>query len=252
MSGEAGLGVTGVLVLALALLHLFVGRLRFRAQQPRSRFLSFAGGWVVGFVFLGQMPVLAAAQVRLAAALTDSLSAAALFAVGIYLVALAGMVIVYGVDAWAARGQLRVQAGGTPPRHDPAFWLHVLLFAAFNAIAGYLLVQRAHQDAWLLLLYTIAMGLLLGLSDAGFRHRHPDLYDQRARWILAGAIVAGWSVNVLATLPPLAVEVARSFLVGTALVTSLRDQLPSEETASFGWFLAGAATITAILLLTWI
>lgn len=249
LDGGTGLVVTGVLVLVLAGLHLFVGRFHFRAQAPRSRFLSFAGGWVVGFVFLGQMPALAAAQVPLARALTDSLAQAAQFSVAIYLVALAGTVMVYGVDTWAAQVDEKDEAAILRGRH-PAFWFHIALFATFNAIVGYLLVTRAHQDTWVLILYTIAMALLLGLSDASFRHRHPLAYDRGARWILAGAIIAGWLVSVITTLPPLAVEIARAFLVGTALITALRDQIPSQQTASFGWFLAGAAVIATIMLVT--
>ncbi|WP_226480697.1 universal stress protein [Natrinema amylolyticum] len=53
--------LTPAFALALALVHLFAGRLGFSGPIPRSRWLSFAGGVSVAYVFVHLLPEVGAA-----------------------------------------------------------------------------------------------------------------------------------------------------------------------------------------------
>ena len=48
--------VTFLMALAFCAVHVFVGRLHWLDRTPRSKWLSFAGGVAVGYVFLHIMP----------------------------------------------------------------------------------------------------------------------------------------------------------------------------------------------------
>ena len=87
--------LTLALAVAFALIHLFVGKLRFLDVEPRSAWLSFAGGVAVGYVFLHVLPELGLHGGAFAHAtgwpepLADGL---------IYTLSLAGLVLFYGVE----------------------------------------------------------------------------------------------------------------------------------------------------------
>ena len=51
-----------LLIVGLALVHVFAGRLRFLDVMPRSGWLSFAGGVSVAYVFIHVFPELEEAQ----------------------------------------------------------------------------------------------------------------------------------------------------------------------------------------------
>ncbi len=51
-----------IAVVALALVHIFAGRLRFLEGTPRSAWLSGAGGVSVAYVFVHLLPDLSGAQ----------------------------------------------------------------------------------------------------------------------------------------------------------------------------------------------
>lgn len=63
------LPLTAALALAFALVHIFIDRLSFLDTVPRSRWLSFAGGVAVSYVFLHILPELGAHQETFALAL---------------------------------------------------------------------------------------------------------------------------------------------------------------------------------------
>ena len=54
--------LTGACAVAFALIHLFIGKLTFLNALPRSRWLSFAGGVAVAYVFLHILPELSGHQ----------------------------------------------------------------------------------------------------------------------------------------------------------------------------------------------
>jgi hypothetical protein len=87
---------------ALALVHLAARRLRFVTYIPRSRWLSFAGGVSVAYVFVHLLPELTHAQ----EALSESAPAITLAAERhVYLVALLGLAAFYGLEALALRSR---------------------------------------------------------------------------------------------------------------------------------------------------
>lgn len=225
----------------LALAHVGAGGLRFLRRTPRSRWLSVAGGVSVAYVFVHLLPELA----------RSAESVAERFAVeeGVFAVALAGLVIFYGLErlARSSRGQQRSlgREDCTPPG---VFWLHVATFTAYNAIVGYLLRERGGPEGSLAL-YTLAMALHFLVIDDGLRRHHRRRYERVGRWILGAAVLLGLGAARVAPGGALVAALLMAFLGGGVVLNVLKEEVPEEREARFGAFAAGACAYAALLVL---
>jgi zinc transporter ZupT len=235
-----------VLALGLALVHLFAGRLRFLDVTPRSIWLSMSGGASVSYVFVHLLPELAAAQEDFEAAAWEWIEPAA----EVYLVALAGLALFYGLEraAVTSRGERR-RAGGEDHASPGVFWLHVVSFAVYNLLIGYLLLHREEPGTASLLLFALAMGLHFLVNDYGLRHHHRHIYDRTGRWILAAAVLLGWAAGLAWEIEELHLALVFAFIAGGVVLNVLKEELPAERESRFWAFAAGAAGYAVLLLL---
>jgi zinc transporter ZupT len=129
-------GASAAAVGALALVHLEARRLRFLDRLPRSRWLSFAGGVSVAYVFLHLLPELAAAQEAVApvARGIDWLDH------HVWLLALAGLVSYYALERGVR--QHRRRRGHGEASDSGVFALHLGAFALYNLLLGVLFGGR--------------------------------------------------------------------------------------------------------------
>lgn len=243
--------VAGLVALALCAAHLLAGRLRFLEVTPRSRWLSFAGGASVAYVFVHIFPELSRAQADLHHVGRGLLP---FLEHHVYLVALVGFAISYGLETVALRfGGGRRTRGFDPqprPRDTPTgvFWVHIGSFALYNALIGYLLLHREDRGIDGLLLFGLAMGLHFVVNDHGLRAHHQRAYDRKGRWVLAAGIALGWAVGAATHLPPQAVAVLFALLAGGVVLNVIKEELPAEREGRFWAFAVGMIVYTAVLL----
>ncbi|MEL7729546.1 hypothetical protein AAG612_08415 [Citromicrobium bathyomarinum] len=243
MTLEASTAVTLFMALAFVGVHLFVGRLRFLEKTPRSRWLSFAGGVAVGYVFLHVMPELAVHATTFERA--TGLDAAAAEG-AIYALSLLGLVIYYGVERAivSSRGERRPDAEPS----DGVFWLHIGASALLVAIIAYLLNHREDTSAIGLALFFGAMMLHFVTADFGTRSTHTRIYDARGRWVLAAATMIGWVIGLLVELPQLAIGCLFAFVGGGIILLVLKEELPEERRSRFVPFILGAGAYSLLVL----
>jgi hypothetical protein len=233
-------------VVGLALVHLFSNRLRFLDVTPRSVWLSIFGGISVAYVFVHLLPELAEGQETVAEAVGEGL---AFLESHIYLVALLGLAIFYGLERAASSSRRRKREAGKEDSTTPGiFWLHVSSFAVYNALIGYLFFHRLAAGLEDLLLFFVAMALHFVVNDHGLREHHKDAYLRKGRWVLAAAVVLGWVVGLLTEIPEVAIAVLTAFLAGGVIMNVLKEELPEERESRFWAFALGAAFYTVILL----
>ena len=253
----------------LAAVHLFAGRLRFLRNIPRSRWLSLAGGASVGYVFIHLLPELGEQQERVAHRIGDTTGVVGFLEHHVYLVALLGFVIFYGLERWARLSREReagrdaeadegrtnvVHEPGEPPMPPRVFWVHVTSFSLYNALVGYLLLHREGEleggaVAWRsLLLFTLAMGLHLLVNDFGLRDHYQHRYARYGRWLLSGAVLGGWAVGALTPLHPLLIAVLAALLAGGVVLNVIKEELPEERESRWWAFTLGAAGYAGLLL----
>lgn len=236
--------ITLAIALVFAAVHLFGGRLvALQRRAPRSRWLSFAGGVSVAYVFVHLLPEAEARgrHFRDIPALEGTW--AGQIEAPIYLLALAGLVIFYGLERYVLlqRSEDDEVPGGV-------FWVHIGSFAVYNALITYLLVRESELEPARLGTFALAMGLHYLVNDMGLRAHHPRLYHRRGRFLLAACAPLGWVVGVMVPIDVLLTSALFGFLCGATLLNVLKEEIPEERESRFWAFVAGAAGYSLLLL----
>lgn len=224
----------------LALIHLYASKLKFLDTIPRSRWLSIASGVSVAYVFVHLLPDLGEHQEVFAESEIFSL-----IEHHVYLMALVGLAIFYGLERMVTNSQN--ETGDRPEAN--IYWLHIVSFALYNALIGYLLFHREETGLRSLFFYAIAMGLHFIVNDYGLNQDHRSTYRRSGRWILAAAIIVGSVIGWGGNISPAAISVLFSFLAGGIMLNVLKEELPEERQSRFGAFILGAFAYTILLLL---
>lgn len=233
-------------VLALVAVHLQASHLRLLDVIPRSRLLSMAGGMSVAYVFLRILPDLGRSQAIVGYELEEALR---IPRHPIYLVALLGLVVFYGLERLTDRSRrehLRTEGEDCPSAL--VFWVSMASYSIVNFAVGYLLVQREGTGLRSLTLFFLAMALWFVVNDYGLRSEHKDQYRHRGRWILSGMVLLGWAVGIFAPLPGVVLSLAIAFVAGGIVLNVLKEELPRERESRFWAFALGAALYSALLL----
>ena len=232
------------LVLVLAGLHLAAPYIRRLPLVPERATASFAGGLAVAYVFLHLLPEVAEGNEAVGEALSDVLEPTPLLDLGIFVVALTGFAIFYGLEHLAR--SRRPVAGGEPVA--PVYWLHLGAFAGYNVLITYTMALRVRTGLLFAVLFTVAMGLHFVLTDRGLEEHYPRRFTGSGRLLLAGALLLGWGLSALAApVSTLLVVVLTALLAGSVLLNVFKEELPSDRNASFGWFLAGLVLYAGLL-----
>lgn len=247
MAGELVLaGVTFASVLVMSLTHIFAGRMRFLQVVPRSRWLSLAGGVSVAYVFLRILPELEAGGQVLSqrAPVIQFLERH-----HTYVVALVGLAVFYGLERLAQSSRReRRQEVGEDATSAGVFWVHIGSFAVYNALIGYLLVKGEERTILQHILFGIALTLHFLVNDIGLYDHHKAVYAHVGRWVLAGAVLAGWGMAWVLRVPEWLTVATLAFLAGGVIMNVLKEELPAERESRWWAFAAGAAAYAALLL----
>lgn len=233
--------------IALMLTHVFAARLAFIESLAKQRWLSFAGGVAVAYVFVHLLPELAQHQ----EAFHEAGFLPALFLERhVYLVALTGLAVFYGLER-LARANRRSRSSNPEMRTGRAvFWIHMASFSLYNALIGYILLHREETSVLSLVFFAIAIGLHFLMNDISLREHHKDSYHNIGRWILTGAIAIGWAIGLVTEISAVALAVLIAFVAGGIILNVLKEELPQEEHSRFWAFAGGAAVYSALLVVT--
>lgn len=237
------LAMTGACATLFALIHIFIGRLNLLHGVPRNWWLSLAGGVAVSYVFLHILPELSTHQETFARGFGVSVQTGEIW---VYLVSLLGLALFYGLER-AAKLSRRESAEDRVESH--VLWIHITSFGLYNILIGYLLLHREETSTWSLIIYTVAMALHFVTNDFGMREDQKHLYDHIGRWIIAAAVMCGWLMGLVITLPPIAIGLLFAFLAGGVVLNVLKEELPEERESQFLPFLLGLGGYSALLLM---
>ena len=233
-------------VALLAVVHVVTPALRFLEGTPRSIWLSLAGGVSVAYVFVHLLPDLAEEQEAIRQAVGETF---AFLEYPVYLVALIGLAVFYGLErAPKISRQRRHGAGKEDSAGAGIFWLHIASFIVYNALIGYLLLHREQQGLRSLILFAFAMGVHFVVNDYGLRVDHKGNYERIGRWVLVAGILVGWVVGLIFDVSEAVLGVLFAFLAVGVMMNVLKEELPEERKSRFWAFALGAALYTAILL----
>lgn len=239
-----------VAALLLALVYaLCVGAGEAGAAErlwSRRRWISAAAGVSVAYVFVDVLPELAEQNRAIVGAAEEG---TLLFAEQrIYILALLSFVVLYGLDHMVLASREARRSVVESGRRDGAYWLHVLGFAAYSALIGYLLVERAEQGTAALAVYTAAMAIHFLIVNHSLAEGHGDAFRRGGHWLLAAGVMAGWLAGTLTPLSEATFARLFAVLAGGVVITSLRAELPDEREGRFWPFCLGAILFAMLLM----
>lgn len=200
---------------------------------------SFAGGIAVTYVFLHLLPEIVLGNEAIGEALQDVVDPTPLLELAIFLVALLGFTVFYGLERLAAH---QVRAGGV-------YGVHLGAFMVYNAVITYTMPLRIRTGLPFAVLFVVAMGLHFVLTDRGLAETYGSRFRTSGRLLLAGALLVGWVLSVVAApTRTLVVSLLTALLGGSVLLNVFKEEIPSERRGSFGYFALGLVLYTSLLL----
>ena len=229
------------LAAALVLASVYVIGNRLRARSHHRRWISIAAGVSVATIFVDLLPEISENQAKFSTGLHRG---AALFPEqAIYLAAMVGFVLFYGLEYMVA---------ASPSEEDKPssvfFSLQIAAFALYSGLIAYLLVHNTWHDAPSLVLYALAMAFHLLLVDHSLAQERQGLYESRGRWILGLAVMAGWLVGVLTSIPEQWLARVTGFVCGGVLMNTLVVELPEGRGGRLWFFVLAAAAYSLVLI----
>ena len=224
--------------------HVFSAWFSQHVAVGGRAFVSFAGGVSVSYVFLDMLPNLVEYNKPIGEYLLANHWLTYFTELSIYIVALIGFLIYYGLDLVAERYQAE--------KHDNriAYTLHLVMFCIYNVLITYTMSLRTLAGITYTVLFTFAMALHFVLIDRKFSRMYPKRFRYVGRSILCVALFVGWLVSALFDpVRVLFVAFMTAFLAGSVLLNTFREELPDGDLASFRWFVIGAVLIAMTSLL---
>jgi len=235
-----------IAVSGFVLVHLLAVKLQFLDGTPRSIWLSIAGGVSVAYVFIHVLPELSAGQESVAQAWEG---APAFLEHHVYLIALLGLAVFYGLDRLALASRQRQRDAGTGDQTSSGvFWIHIGSFAIYNLLIGYLLLHREQPGWFSLAIFFVAMALHFIVTDHSLREHHKGAYLGIGRYILAAAVALGWMIGLMAEVSEAFIAALFAFLAGGVMLNVLKEELPEERQSRYWAFTVGVAAYAALLL----
>jgi hypothetical protein len=225
--------------LALVFVCLFAHKLRAGAYHRRR--ISIAAGVSVATIFVDILPQVSENQARFSA--NGHLAAALFPEQAVYLAALFGFVLFFGIQ------YMSVAVPAEKEKPGAVFYgLQIAAFATYYSLISYLMVHSIWKGVPALLIYAFAMAFHLLLVDYSLAEKRPQLYATRGRWVLAIAVIAGWSIGVVTSIPDQWLARITGFVAGGVIMNSLVVELPEGRGGRF-WFFASSAAIYALVLI---
>jgi len=210
-------------------------------------FSSFAGGVAVSYVFLDMLPNLVEYNKPIGQFLQKNQWLTPFTELLIYIFALFGFLIYYGLDLLAEG--YRCEGDNDSFIYE----LHLTMFCLYNFLITYTMSLRALSSITATILFTVAMALHFMLTDRKFTRFYSDRFNRVGRFLLMNALLIGWLCSVI--FDPVNVLIAAfmvSFLAGSILLNVFREELPATESTSYWWFSLGAVlTLFVLLLQVW-
>jgi hypothetical protein len=250
---STGHAAGALVTLGVALLFAAIYLLGGRASQVLGglglrRFHSLAAGIAVSYVFVYILPELHAIR-EVHVQSQDDYIKRIFPEYSVYLAALTGFHVFYGLESAVASRQSGPQTGATH-REDPAGWLpwvHLGGFALYTWLIAYLMV-RTSKGLVALGLFAMAMGMHFAPIANRLRREYPAAYEHRGAILLGLASVAGWACGLALKIPDLVVSDLVAIVAGGVIVNAAIAELPKERKASFWSFGVGAVGYAALLL----
>jgi hypothetical protein len=154
----------------------------------------------------------------------------------VYVAAMLGMMLALGINTLTA------------DRRAPStrFWLNISLAALHNLIVG--AVGLRFATPFPLAIAVLAFGSHFVVDDHSLHTRYGRAYARFGRWVLAAALALGAAITTVVEPHVIAIAALLGLLAGGIILSSIKEQLPEQQSGRFLYFVVGAITYAGLLL----
>lgn len=204
---------------------------------------SFSGGVAVAYVFLHMLPDLVEGNVAVGKLLEQNKMLTPLLDLGIFILALVGFNIYYGLELLASRVSKE-----KPNQKEKIYYLHLLMYCLSNFLITYSMPLRVQTGFLYAVIFTFAIGLHFIFIDRNFNRHFKRYFTHSGRIFLLLALFIGWFISLITDPINMAViSLMIAFLSGSILYNVFREELPTSHNSSFISFTSGILVIMLIL-----
>ncbi len=235
--------------LVFTCIHLFTYKLTFLDVLPRSKWLSFAGGVSIAYIFMHLLPELEEMQHTF---VEEKEHIKGFFQYPLYGVALLSLSMYYGIERQVKMSGISKKTDEVPEvkPHEALgiFYFHIFSFAVYNTLIGYI-ITREKWNIQSFVLFVLALGFHFVVNDFGFIGHYRHSYIKVGRWILGLASMAGWLIGNFVQVSEIHLGLVLAFIAGGTILNVLKEELPEERKSNFWSFLTGVILYSALLLM---
>ncbi|WP_410263270.1 hypothetical protein [Alkalibacterium sp.] len=210
------------------------------------RFISFAAGVEIAYVFVNLWPQVAQTQ-EIAEQEIHWLEGHAM-QYAIYIVALSGLVFIYTFDRLIARAYEVEDLQAPNVIESALFWADIGFFSNYNMMMGYLLTYTENVDTSLLIFF-LAFSLHFITNDWSLRFHHEEAYDHYGRYFLSFSIFIGFVIGQWTDFPEYFIGSVEAFVTGAMTLNVVKHELPSEREGDLEGFLVGVVSASLLFAL---
>jgi hypothetical protein len=163
-----------------------------------------------------------------------------------YALALASFIVFYGLDHMVLSKREHGGSADTGER-DAVYWLHLIGFAAYSCLIGYLVIERAERGWLALATYTFAMAVHFLIVGHALSEEHGLQHRSSRGWLLAFCVLAGWLMGSTSRLSEPMFARLFAMLAGGVVITSIGHELPGDRRGRFWPFCSGAVLFALVL-----
>ncbi len=205
---------------------------------PHKKWLSFAGGVSLGYIYMDILPAISKAFLDVHPSLVQIEKLP-------YLIALISFVFFYVIEHIATTNKDLHKNQIYP---NSTFYIHLVSFAILNIFFGYALTTLVEQGIMIFFSYILGIGVHILVTDVTLKDHHEKTYDQFGRWILSVALFFGWIFGVLSEIDRSYIALILAFISGGIILNVIKEELPIENKSQPKYLVSGAI-ICAMLLL---
>lgn len=225
-----------------ALIFLFGSKIHITKVKHHRALLSFAAGVAIAYVFVHLLPELSRASDVFVK--TSRYSSILLASYHVYIAAMIGFMLFFGLDYMAKRSLKDVSQNTKPT----IFSTHIIGFAVYVWLVTYLMIRGISEEPISITLYAIAMGLHFCSIDHELYREHATIYTRYGKYILAIAALLGWAIGFFIELPKPIIITLLGVISGGIITNSMVAELPRNQTGKFIPFLFGGIFYSVLLL----
>lgn len=234
--------LTALWITCFLMITHYASRFVSRARWLNPRVIgSFASGVAVSYVFLHMLPELVEGNETIGKMLAQSETLTPLMDLGIFIIALFGFTIFFGLEQLAEKSKSQTALLNT-------YRLQLFMYCVYNFLITYTMPLRVQSGVLYALIFTVAIGIHFILTDRNFNRHFQQHFSHGGRLLLLGALFIGWLITAITDpINVLVVSLMIAFLSGSVLYNVFREEIPSGKQTSFLSFCAGIVIIAALL-----